>query len=513
MPDNSTKSKRIAKNTLVLYFRMMFLMLVTLYTSRIILDALGTQNFGIYNVVGGFVSMFGLISTALTSACSRFLNFEMGKGDMERQKTVFSTALSIQWGLAIIVFILSELIGVWYVNNIMVLPSDRLIAANWCFQFSVVTFCLNLITVPYNASIIAHERMKVFAYVSIFQGLATLGISFLVYIDTFDRLIFYAFMIMVIQFIVRLLYQIYCRKHFEECIYKRVFDKPLFRNMLSYSLWHLVGNGASVLKTHGVNLVLNFFYGPAVNAAKGLANQVDAAVNQFVGNFMIAMNPQITQSYAKGELKYMFNLLDKGSRFSFYMVLILSLPIIINAHYILGLWLKNVPDYTVIFTQLTLVAMLLSALSKPLITAQNATGNVRNYQLIVGGINMLNLPFSFVCLYFGASPESVVIVAIIVEIMAFFARVFMLPKTIQEFNAMLFLREVGVKCVLIAIAASILPIIIDYFLPENFWMFCLNVTASLCISSLVIFCLGCSSNEREMILSKVRTLSVKVRKK
>lgn len=510
--DNTSNTKRIAKNTLILYVRMLFLMLITLYTSRVILDALGVEDYGIYNVVGGFVSMFALISAALTSACSRFLNFELGRGDIERQNVVFSTAVYIQWGLAIVVAVLSEAIGIWYVNNVMVIPAERLTAANWCFQFSVFNFCMSLITVPYNASIIAHEKMKAFAYIGLFQGIAQLGISFLVYLEPFDRLVFYALLLMILQFLIRYIYQVYCRKHFVECHYRFVIDKPLLKHMFSYSLWHLIGNGASVLKNHGVNLVLNYFFGPVVNAARGLANQVDSAVNQFVSNFMMAMNPQITQSYAKGEIKYMFNLINKGSKFSFYLVLLLSLPIIINADFILGIWLKKVPEYTVIFTQLTLVVMLLSALSKPLITAQNATGNVRNYQLIVGGINMLNLPGSFFCLYLGCDPQSVVIVAIVVELFAFMARVYMLPKTIPSFSPLKFLKDIGLRCLLVAVMASVPAIIVDYYLPESFWTFVFNVLFSICISSVVILYFGCTYNERTMILSKAKNIRYKLRK-
>ena len=511
--DNTSNTKRIAKNTLVLYVRMLFLMLVTLYTSRVILDALGVEDYGIYNVVGGFVSMFALISAALTSACSRFLNFELGKGDLERQNVVFSTAVTIQWGLAIVVAVLSEAIGIWYVNNVMVLPADRLTAANWCFQFSVFNFCMNLITVPYNASIIAHEKMKTFAYMGLFQGVAQLGISFLVYLEPFDRLVFYALLLMILQFLIRYMYQVYCRRHFEECHYRFVIDKPLLKQMFSYSLWHLVGNGAAVMKEHGVNLVLNYFFGPVVNSARGLANQIFGAVNQLVSNFMMAMNPQITQSYAKGDLKYMLNLVYKGSKFSFYLVLILSLPIIINAHFIIGIWLKQIPEYTVIFTQLTLIVMLFSALSKPLITAQNATGDVRDYQLVVGGINLLNLPGSFICLYFGCNPQSVVIVAIVVEVIAFLARVYMLPRTIPSFSPLSFLRNIGLKCLLMAGIAAIPAIIVDYYMPENFCSFVFNVIFSMCISSVVILYLGCSYNERTLIMSKAKSLISKISKR
>ncbi len=510
MSNSSINNKRIAKNTLLLYFRMLFLMLISLYTSRVILEALGVTDYGIYNVVGGFVGMFALISAALTSACSRFLNFEMGKGDIERQKVVFSTALSIQWGLAFIIAVLSEVIGVWYVNNVMVLPPDRLEAANWCFQFSVFNFCMNLITVPYTASIVAHEKMKAFAYVSIYQGLAILTISFLLSWSPIDRLVFYAFMLLVVQFAVRYAYQVYCKRHFKECKYVRVFDKLLFKHMLSYSLWHLIGNGASVLKGHGVNLVLNLFFGPAVNAARGIANQVDHAVNQFASNFMMAMNPQITQSYARGELKSMFQLVNRGSRFSFYLLFVLALPVIINTDYILHLWLKEVPAHTVAFVQLTLISMMISSVSRSLITAQNATGNVRNYQLVVGGILLLNLPLSYLFLYLGMMPEIVVVVAIVVEILAFLARMYMLPSTIKEFKPLLFMRDVTLKCLIVTLFAVPVPVLAYIWLPENAYTFVLNVCLCLLSSGIVIYFIGCSTNERTMFMTAVSKIKHKI---
>lgn len=496
--------KRIAKNTLFLYFRMLFLMLISLYTSRVILEALGIEDYGIYNIVGGFVSMFALISAALTSACTRFLNFELGKGDLERQNIVFSTAVTIQWGLAIIVTVLSEVIGIWYVNNIMVLPPERLTAANWCFQFSIFNFCMNLITVPYNASIIAHENMKTFAYIGLIQGFAQLGISCLVYFEPFDRLVFYALLLMILQFVIRYSYQVYCRNHFKECRYRFVLDKPLLKQMFSYSLWHLIGNGAAVLKNHGVNLVLNFFFGPAVNAARGIANQVDNAVGQFVGNFMMAMNPQITKSYAKGDYSYMFSLVNKGARFSFYLLLFLSLPVIINADYILHLWLKQVPPYTIVFSQLALIAMLINSLSYPLITAQNATGNVRNYQIVVGGVELLNLPFSYLCLYFGMPPTSVVFVSIFVSVFALGVRLIMLPLTLKGFQPLSFFKNVIVTCASVAIIASTIPAAACQTLPENIMGFFVSVIICLLFSAIIIFYIGCSQSERIFVIAKVK---------
>lgn len=511
MLKTSAYNKRIAKNTLLLYFRMLFLMLISLYTSRVILEALGVTDYGIYNVVGGFVSMFALVSSALTGACSRFLTFELGNEDSERQNIVFSTAVTIQWGLAILVAILSEVIGVWYVNNIMVLPPERLTAANWCFQFSVFNFCMNLITVPYNASIIAHERMKTFAYIGLFQGIVQLGISFLVYFEPFDRLVFYALLLMILQFTIRYMYQLYCRRQFSECHYKFVIDKPLLKHMFSYSLWHLIGNGAAILKNHGVNLVLNLIYGPAVNAARGIANQVDHAVGRFVGNFMMAMNPQITKSYAKGDTSYMFRLVNDGARYSFYLLLLLSLPIIINADFILSLWLKEVPPYAVKFSQLTLVAMLIASLSKPLITAQNATGNVRNYQIVVGGVELLNLPLSYLCLYLGMDPTSVVFVTIIVNILSLSARLFMLPQTLKGFQPLVFCRIVILRCFAVTVLASSLPMAFSTIQSNEIIGFIINVMICFLFTALSVFYFGCSSTERTFILSKAKSFSTKIK--
>ena len=510
MSDTATNNKRIAKNTLFLYMRMLILMLVSLYTSRVILDALGVKDYGIYHVIAGFVAMFSLISAALTSACSRFLNVELGKGDSDRQNVVFSTALTIQWGLALVVVILAEAIGVWYVNNIMVLPPERLNAANWCLQFSIFNSGMHLVTIPYNASIIAHEKMKAFAYIGLFQGLAQLGISFLVYWEPFDRLVYYALLLMLLQFLIRLCYQVYCRRHFQECHYRFVFDKPLMKHMFSYSTWQLIGNGALVLKTHGVNLILNLFFGPTVNAAKGISNQVDRAISLFVNNFMMAMNPQITQSYAKGDYGYMHKLVNNGARLSFYLLLFLSLPVIINANFILHLWLKQVPPYTVAFSQLTLVAILISSISKPLVTAQNATGNVRNYQMVVGGIEMLNFPISYLALYLGMPPTSVAVVSIGVNIITLWARIYMLPFTVASFNRMKFFKEVILTCLIVAIIASVLPVAIYHILPENAIGFIINVVVCLSLSAFVIFYLGCNKSERSYIFSKVRMIQRKI---
>ena len=504
MVSSTRNNKRIAKNTMYLYMRMLFLMIVSLFTSRVVLDALGIEDYGIYNVVGGFVTMFGIISAALTSASTRFLTFEMGRGENGRQSLVFSSSVTIHCCLAVFIFFIAEVIGIWYINNIMVLPPSRLQAANWCFQFSLINYCTSLIIVPYNASIVAHEDMKTFAYVGLFHGIAQLGISCFIYFEPLDRLIFYAMMLMVLQFIIRYIYHRYCICHYQECRYRFTINVVIIKQIFGYSFWHLIGNGAAILKIHGVNLVLNFFFGPTVNAARGVANQVNAAISQFVDNFMMAMTPQITKSYAKGDYSYMHQLINTGARFSFYLFLILSLPIIINAETVLNLWLKEVPFYATIFTQLTLIAILISTLSRPLITAQNATGNVRNYQIVVGGIEMLNLPVSFCCLYYGMDPYSVVVVNVIVNVLSLFARIYMLPFTVPSFRPFGFIKEVLVVCTEVAILTSILSYMCYKLVPNNFFGFTINVILCIFLTSIAVYFVGCNRRERLFATAKTK---------
>lgn len=511
--EEKNKTKRIAKNTIVLYFRMLFLMLISLYTGRVILEALGVDDYGIYNVVGGFVAMFSLVSSSLTNASSRFLNYEMGKKNYDRVKVVFSSLVTIQIFLAVIVVILCEVFGTWYLNNVMVLPVERISAAKWCLQFSLINFALNLITVPYNAAIVAHEKMKTFAYVSIFEGIAKLLICYLIMWTSFDRLIFYGFLLLVIQIIVRVIYQVYCVRNFQECRFKFTFDKELLKTIFSYSGWHIVGNSATILKNHGVNLLLNLFFGPVVNAAKGISNQVLHSVHGFASNFMMAINPQITQSYAQGDFDYMFKLVYKGARFSFYVLFIVSLPIIINAEFLLKIWLKVVPEYAVVFARLTLLTALVSSLSNTLITAQNATGNVKYYQIIVGGTLLLNLPLSYLCLNMGFSPVSVMFVALIVEFLTLLARLFMIPRYISSFKAFGYLKNVILNCAIVVLLSVSLPLLMLYYLPENAFAAISNMVVCIAASIVFVFFVGCSADERKKVVSGIKGKINKVLKK
>ena len=415
MTNSSSNNKRIAKNTLLLYIRMLFLMVVSLYTSRVVLNALGVEDFGIYNVVGGVVAMFSMLSGSLSAAITRFITYELGTGNRENLKKIFSSAVTIQIGLAVVIILLAEAVGVWFLNVKMNIPEERIVAANWVFQFSILTFSINLISVPYNASIIAHERMSAFAYISILEALGKLVIAFLITVSPMDRLIFYALLMCAVALLVRLVYGYYCKKHFEECTYHFLWDKELLKRMFGFAGWNFIGASSAVLRDQGGNVVINLFCGPVVNAARGIASQVNTAVHGFVSNFMTALNPQITKSYASGNRDYMMTLIFQGARLSFYMLLVLSLPIFVNTYYILTLWLKIVPEHTASFVQLILLFGLSESISNPLITAMLATGKIRNYQLVVGGLQLMNLPVSYILLRIGLFPEIVIVVAIILS--------------------------------------------------------------------------------------------------
>ena len=328
MPDASSNNKRIAKNTLLLYVRTLFIMLVTLYTSRVVLNTLGVTDYGIYNVVGGVVMMFSVISGSLSSSISRFITYELGHGDFDRLKRIFSTSINIQIGISLVILVLAELFGVWFLNTKMNIPAERLSAANWVLQCSLLSFIINLISVPYNACIIAHERMSAFAYISILEAVLKLAVVYMLLVSPYDKLVTYAILLVIVALLIRLTYGQYCRRHFEESRYQFVYDKPLVKEMTSFAGWSFFGNSAYMLNVQGVDMLINIFFGVTLNAARGVATQVQNAVMQFVNNFAVAVNPQITKSYAAGEREYMNKLVCRGARFSYFLLLIFVVPLV-----------------------------------------------------------------------------------------------------------------------------------------------------------------------------------------
>lgn len=499
---NSSNNKRIVKNTLSLYVRMLFLMIIGLYTSRVILQALGIEDFGVYNVVGGFVALFSVLSRSLSTAASRFLNYEMGRGNKELLGNVFSTNFLIHVTLAVIIVIFAEIIGYWFINNRMVIPPERLSAANWVFQFSILTFCFNLLAVPYYATIIAHERMSVFAYISIFEGLTKLLICYLVMISSIDRLIMYAGLMFLVQVGVSIIYICYCKYNFSECTLRWIFYKPLLKEIFYFASWNMIGASSVILRNHGGNVLINLFGGPVVNAARAVANQVLHAVNGFAEGFMTALKPQITQSYASGNTQYMMTLIFQGSRFSYYILLIPCLPILINTDYILSLWLKTVPEHSVLFVQLTLIFTMLESISSPLITAQLATGKVKKYQLLVGGIQLMNVPVSYVLLRLGGIPETILFVAIFFSLCCLMARLYMLRTNIN-LKVDNFITRVFLNIILVTLTATILPCLLRSTMQMTFLTFVLITAACLLSSISSILYVGCNKEERNFVFSKI----------
>lgn len=510
MTGTSANNKRIAKNTLLLYFRMLFMMAVSLYTSRVVLNALGVEDFGIYNVVGGVVAMFSMLSGSLSAAITRFITYELGTGNQENLRKIFSSSVTIQIGLALLIILLAEAVGVWFLNVKMNIPGTRMVAANWVFQFSILTFAINLISVPYNASIIAHERMSAFAYISILEAIGKLAIAFLIVISPMDKLVFYAILMCAVALIVRFAYGTYCKKHFEECTYYFIFDKDLLKRMFGFAGWNFIGATSAVLRDQGGNVVINLFCGPAVNAARGIAFQVNTAISGFVTNFMTALNPQITKSYAAGDKDYMMTLIYQGARLSFYMLLLLSLPVLVNTHYILSLWLKIVPDHAVLFVQLVLVFAMSESISNPLITAMLATGRIRNYQLVVGGLQMMNLPISYLLLRMGMFPEVVIVVAIVISQCCLAARLIMLRGMIG-LSVRKYMKKVYLNVLLVTVIAAILPFLLSMKLEESFLNFVLLCFVALICTGITIYYIGCDKTERQFVLNKLHTIIDKIK--
>lgn len=485
------------------------MMVVSLYTSRVILNALGVEDFGIYNVVGGVVAMFTVISGSLSAAISRFITYELGIGDQSKLKKIFSASVTIQLLLSFIIVIFIESLGVWFLNAKMTIPESRITAANWVLQFSIITFVINLISVPYNAAIIAHEKMSAFAYISILEAVGKLAIAFLIMWSPIDKLVYYAILMCTVAVVVRLTYGHYCKKHFAECTYHFHWDKDILKKMFGFAGGNFIGAASVVLRDQGGNIVINLFYGPAVNAARGIAIQVNNAVTGFVTNFMTALNPQITKSYASGDRVYMMTLIYQGARLSYYMLLLLSLPILVNTHYILVIWLKLVPEHAVLFVQLILIFAMSESISNPLITAMLATGKIRNYQIVVGGLQIMNLPISYICLRLGCIPESVLIVAIIISQCCLVARLYMLRGLIG-LSSLKYLKNVYLNVVVVTIVSVIIPLLLSLNMAESFLSFIVISLIAMLSTAFAELMVGCSKKERVFIIEKVKSLKNKV---
>lgn len=510
MTDTSANNKRIAKNTLLLYFRMLLMMAVTLYTSRVVLDKLGITDYGIYNVVGGIVGMLGFLTGAMGNAVQRFLSFEIGREDKERVNHIFNVSLLAHVVIAAIVFVVMEVAGVWYLNTYMNIPASRLDAANWVLQCSIFTTMFTIVQVPYNAIIIAKEQMGIYAYISILEVVLKLVVVYLLVIGHFDRLKLYSVLIMSVTIGILMVYRIYCIKKYDVAKFRFIKDIKTLKEILTFAVWNLLGEVAWAFTGPGVNIILNQFFGPAVNAARGLADQVNGAVARFVNNFQTAVNPQLIKSYAADQLDDMKKLLFRGIRFSYYLLLVLSMPLILNMDFILHLWLKDVPEYAAGFCQLVLVCSMVSSVSNLLAQVARAYGKIRKYQLWVSAFLFLNFPLSYLVLELGASPLATMVVNICIQASLLFVRLY-LTKSMIDLSISDFTKKVLVPIAKITFVSAVLPCICAYMLPAGWLTFFIICAVSLACSVTCVLALGVSVNERAYIKSMFRAALDKIR--
>ena len=504
MVENEIDGNRIAKNTLLLYLRMLFQLGIALYTSRAVLNALGVIDFGIYNVVGGIIVIFSFLNNAMASSTQRFLVYHLGTNDSRKLKQIFSSAIIIHFVMAVVVVGLAEIMGLWFLQAKMIIPMERLEVAKWVFHLSVISSAITILSVPYNAAIRANERMGAFAAISIIETLLKLCVAIFISFCNGDRLLWYAGLLLGVSVIVRTIYGVYCSKSFPEA--KLIFprnNKLLYKEMTSFAGWSLVGNLSVVGYTQGINLLLNIFFGPAINAARGIAVQVQNAVYGFVRSFQTAVNPQITKSYAIGDLKSMHLLIYRSSKLSFYLTLMLSLPIIIETPYVLSLWLNIVPDYTVAFCRLTFISCMIESISNPFMIGASATGKIKKYHLIIGSILLLIVPVSYIFLKLGFEPIIVYIIDILIQFIAQIIRLF-LCRHLFSLNILFYIKDVISRIVGVAVLSVVFSLLIDSLFIEINFINAIVVAffsfISVCVVSYVI---GLTKSERTFFNNKM----------
>ncbi len=481
-------------------------MLVSLYTSRVFLQALGAEDYGIYNVVGGFVAMFSIISGALTGAISRFLTFELGRDNPIVLKSVFATSILVLIGLSILVILFGETVGLWFLKHKLVIPENRSVAAFWVFQLALFAFIVNLMVIPYSSCIISHEKMGAFAYISLIEMFAKLIISFAILNSPIDRLIYFSILFALTSLGVSLIYIIYCKKKFLECNGKLKIDFKLLKNMFGFAGWSFIGSSGWILRNQGGTVLLNLFGGPVVNAANAIAFSLSSAANNFVNCFTTSFNPQITKQYASNKFEDLHQLIIRGAKFSFYMLFLIALPIILNTAFILRLWIgDNIPDHTVMFVRLILIISLIDIISVPLITVQNATGDIKKYQIIVGSIQLLSIPLGYIGLKLGASVEWMYIAFILVTIFCFIVRLVLLNESLPLWSSTRFICAVCIKVGVVAIVSSVPPILVSYSLSEGWNNLIITTICSFISCATVIYYIGLTPTERTFIIAKFST--------
>lgn len=502
MENVSANNKRIVKNTIALYARTLATMAIGLYTSRAILNILGINDFGIYNVVGGVVAMFSIISSSLSQSISRYITYELGTGNIKKLKVIFSTSINIQIIISIAIIILTETIGVWFLNNKMNIDAERIYAANWVFQFSIISFIVTLISVPYNASIIAHEKMKAFAYVGILEATMKLLIVMALKISPIDRLITYSFLLFLVSLIIRIVYGQYCKKNFEECKYTFIIDKRLMTSMSKFAGWNFISSTTYILNTQGINIVSNLFFGVSINAARGITIQVESIIKNFVNNFTTAVKPQIIKSYSSNEYEYMVKLVCQGTKFSYFLMLFFALPFIFETETILKLWLHVYPNYAPAFIRLTMIMALIGLLGDLLYTSILAVGKLKKYMIAETVISCTIFIFSYILFHMGYPPTVPYIIFIVVYTILIAVRLIFLNKIIQ-FPIQAYMKESLFPTFKTTLLSICIPMMLKITLNQSIANSFVIITSCIVTIGISTYFLGLSRNERNVVNNKL----------
>lgn len=510
MPTELNNNKRIAKNTAFLYLRMIVVMIVSLFTSRITLSVLGVSDYGVYNVVGGTVSMLSVLTGAISVATGRYLTYALGLGDMNGLKKVFSTALNIHIILGVIIIVIAELVGIWFLNNKLNILPDRMGAANWILQFSIFTFVVGIIAIPYTSSIISHEKMNLYAYLSLYDVFIKLGIVYLLYITPIDKLISYGFLLMLANLSTQIIYIIFCRRKFEECRFRLILDKSLIKEMTSFIGWAFCGNAAVIAKNQSLSILLNVFFGTVVNAAQGIAMQVNNAVTSFIRNFMTAVNPQITKSYAQSNFDYLYMLIIRSAKFSIYLALLLIIPIIMHIDTILDVWLVEVPQHANNFVNLILIYTVVECFISPLLTALLATGKIKNYEIGITVIYIVNIITVYLFFKLGSKPEMAFVLNIVFKVIVLLL-LFLQGSRQFSFPVGRFIKEAMIRPLIIfLIGLAVIFLYSKLILQTTFLSFSISCIVTETMLMITIWFYGLTNTERDFIRNNV---FVKIAKK
>lgn len=497
-----TQNKIIAKNTLFLYFRTFIIMLISLYTSRAVLDALGETDFGIYNLVGGIVVLFAFMNSAMAAATQRYLNFELGRGNVDQVGRVFSMSVTAHICIAIFVLVLGETIGLWFVLTQLNIPIDRFVAAQWVYQFSLLGCCVNILRIPYNACIIAYERMSFYAYASIIEAILRLLIVFVLAVGHMDSLILYAILMFLVIGLVNVIYVAYCHRHFTTSHYHYFWDKPLFKQLMSFSGWSMFGSLASAGVGQGMSILLNVFYGVALNAALGMSHQVHSAVSSFVSSFQTAFTPQIVKNYAAKQQQEFITLICRSSRLSYCLVFIFAPALIVCINPILHAWLTIVPEFTDAFAITTILLCMIDALSGPLWVSVQATGNIKRYQIILTTISLLNIPFMYILLVLNFSPVIVVSVRVVIGVIIHFVRLGYIGRCL-DFPISYYMKDVMLRVLIVTITSLPLSLYLVKF-TRRLHVALIVFIVIVIQNAILSFFVGLSKAERSSVVSMAK---------